>query len=341
MVQRHGFSYPSNPIGTIKSLALHLRVTEEYLNWALKHADRSAYYVRRRERSSTAWQPDKVTYEAHDWLKQVQEKLLVHLLRKVQYPPFVVGGVPGRDLRMAVERHLYARSLMTFDVSRFFESTSLEQVRTIYKRFFCFPEVVAEALCRLTTVNGHLPRGASTSSYLANLVFFAEESALVDRLGEWDTVPFRYSRWIDDITITSRAQLTDSAVEQVTGLVAQMLSRHRLQFSRERDISPTERRKRRVVRSSRVIVVHNIQIRGGRMSVSKQRRNELRRTIYYLEGRSKVGPLCTNDKELLVSTQSLLGYLGPFHPKLSAEYRVVLSGIRHREREWLQNAPIT
>lgn len=332
MQQSRAFEYPHKSIGSLRALASHLGMSEQQLRWAVENAGPSAYFIRKHEPSRDRRLPDKVTYEARDWLKSLQERLLDRLFREVRYPPYVVGGVPGRDLRAAVERHLHARSLMTFDVSRFYESTSVQQVHRILKRFFCFPDEVAIALCKLTTLHGRLPRGASTSSYLANLVFFADEEGLVDKLASWKPFPLRYSRWVDDIAITSQSPLSDETVAEVTGLVASMVMRHGLRFTREKNVKQPKRRKRRVVRSALVVTIHNIQIRGARMSVTGDKRNELRRSVFYLDQMAEKGPLSSEDLKRLRSAQSRLGYIGQFHPRLAAQYRPVLRSVWRRHK---------
>lgn len=222
---------------------------------------------------------------------------------------------------------------MTFDVSRFYESTTYEQVRSIYKRFFHFPDEVVTALSKLTTVDGHLPRGASTSSYLANLVFFDDEEALVTELATSMQIPLRYSRWVDDIAITSRLALTDEAIAQVTERVAGMLTRHGLRFTREKGVLQSKRRKRRVVRRAGFVTIHNIQICGSRMSVASHKRNELRRSVYYLSKKSQCGPLDPIDLAALRSAQSMLGYVQQFHPGLATLYRPTFRDIWKRHKD--------
>lgn len=284
------FDYPGRPIGSIASLAAHLDIAVRDLERAVGRAGLAAYRVVHVDHDGNEQVPPKVTYDAHRWLKDLQQRINDRILRRISYPKYVVGGVPGRSLRDAIEQHAYARSLLTFDIKRFFENTRSDHVRRALRFALRCPPEVADTICSLCTVNQHLPRGAPTSSYLANIVFVTEEPTLVAQLESLDPHRLRYTRWVDDITVSSTRTITREIQTLVTAEVSAMLRRRDLEFTREKEVPPASRRKRRAALNAPAILVHGIEVRGGRLIVPKHRRRELRAGVHELLQSTRQNP---------------------------------------------------
>ena len=75
-------------------------------------------------------------------------------------------------------------------------------------------------MTRLTTLNGAVPQGACTSSHLANLVLYETEHALVH---EFHQKGLKYSRLLDDITVSSKFDLSPLRVSSNIDCIAKML----------------------------------------------------------------------------------------------------------------------
>ena len=93
-------------------------------------------------------------------------------------------------------------------------------VYRIWREFFHFAENAADLLTRLTTKDARVFQGTPTSSYLANLAFWDREPALVLRL---ISRGIRYSRYVDDIAVSSPAEMSEEdkrwAISQVYGMI--------------------------------------------------------------------------------------------------------------------------
>lgn len=317
------FAYPHLPIGSIDALARHLRLEKERLERAVSKVGPNAYRVRKVTPSEIRGIPDKVEYAPKPWLKELQRLLNSRLLRSVDVPRYVVGGVPGRRLRDAVERHTYAQSLLAFDISRFFESTKADEIRRVFKHLFCFPPEVVEVLVKLTTFEDHLPRGAPTSSYLANLVFFEDEPGLFEWLSDQRPHGLRYSRWVDDMNITSPHPIDAELVESVKAQVTSMLRRRGLEVNWT---------KHRALDRVDAIEVHNIRIRRTTLSVAKWKRRALRAGINVLSRASSAGPLTVEELEKFNALASRVGYIQHFHPREMKRCRSELDAILTRHR---------
>lgn len=170
---------------------------------------------------------ERVVYDTRQPLKGILQRLNAHFLRRVTYPDYLTGGLPGKDYRSNVAMHADAAIAVKEDVAQFYPSVTADVVFDILHRFFRFGDDVAEALTLLTTRNGHLEQGAPTSSYLANLAFWDVESAVVQRLAArgFNT----YTRHADDINILSKEKRTGDEIAWAVSEIYGMLARKGLQ----------------------------------------------------------------------------------------------------------------
>jgi hypothetical protein len=129
------------------------------------------------------WKPGKVlekkdgtprpTHDAGKPLKVIHERIKNRLLKQVDYPCYVLGGISDKKTTRDYARHaaLHAKKkiLISEDIQDFFPSTTSNVVLHIWQRFFNFHPDVADLLTKLTTHEGALPQGWKTSGYLAKL----------------------------------------------------------------------------------------------------------------------------------------------------------------------------
>ena len=99
-----------------------------------------------------------------------------------------------RDPVRNAELHVGRKILIKEDIKSFFPSTSSDLVVSVWHSLFGFSHEVSRCLTALTTLNGQLPQGAKTSTFLANLVLWKNEPDLVAYLR---SNGLQYSRYID------------------------------------------------------------------------------------------------------------------------------------------------
>ncbi|MBW0169646.1 MAG: reverse transcriptase family protein [Hydrogenophaga sp.] len=165
---------------------------------------------------------ERTLYDTRQPLKTVLHRINAHFLRQVVYPEYLTGGVPGKDYTDSVKIHVGARTVVKEDISKFYPSVSFDVVRDIWGRFFGFADEVAELLAMLTTRDGHLEQGAPTSGYLANLALWDVESKLITKLDSIGVT--RYSRHVDDITLSSAEHLSSQRIDWVVRAVSAALA---------------------------------------------------------------------------------------------------------------------
>lgn len=132
--------------------------------------------------------------------------------------------IKGRSPFKAVQKHQKNESKWfgKFDFKSFFPSTSPEFVFSMLSQLFPFCFIVstprgAEALKRaldLAFLDGGLPQGTPMSPMLTNLMMIPMDHTIANKLHNWDGQKFVYTRYADDILITSRYAFSIRQMEQ-------------------------------------------------------------------------------------------------------------------------------
>jgi hypothetical protein len=218
--------YPFDRVQSIESLRHPLGMSPGELAKLARRASSLYFVAKRVEKDDGSY---RVLYDTREPLKPVLQRINGHFLRRVIYPAYLTGGVPGKDYTSSVAIHVDAKTVIKEDISKFYPSVGFDVVFDIWNRFFGFADDVAETLTMLTTRDGHLEQGAPTSGYLANLALWDVEPTLIQQLSAIGVT--RYSRHVDDITMSSDQYLSPSRVDWVERQVTQTLLRKGLKVN--------------------------------------------------------------------------------------------------------------
>ncbi|NJD68616.1 MAG: hypothetical protein FIA90_08215 [candidate division NC10 bacterium] len=131
-------------------------------------------------------------------LKEIQQRIAA-LLERVKLHPDAHGFRGERSILTNARLHLDRQVVINLDVKDFFPSSTFERVLGCLGSLG-YPHGVALLLTQLTTYHDVIPTGAPTSPILSNLICRRLDLRL-SRLG--DQLNFRYSRYADDMTISS------------------------------------------------------------------------------------------------------------------------------------------
>lgn len=153
-------------------------------------------------------------------LKNIQIRIKQRILTAVSFPAYLTGSLKGQDQVRNASLHQGASVTVCEDIKSFFPNTTSEIIFDIWRGFFGFSENVSNILTLLTTKDGVLPQGAVTSSHLANLVFWRQEHSLYVRLASEGV---SYSRYVDDITLSSLLPLNSNELARHISLVDGMI----------------------------------------------------------------------------------------------------------------------
>jgi retron-type reverse transcriptase len=131
-------------------------------------------------------------------MKAVQYYILHFILQKQAVSSFATGFVRGKGIVYNARLHAGAPFLLNVDLTNFFGSITLAQVREEFLKIG-FPIATADTLAQLCTYNGSLPQGAPTSPALSNLAF-AEADQEIAALSL--SRKLTYSRYADDLSFS-------------------------------------------------------------------------------------------------------------------------------------------
>lgn len=213
----------------------------------------------------------------------------------------MTGSLKGCDYKTNATLHAGSSIVINEDITRFFPSTSDTIVHNIWQHFFGFGNEVTECLTKLTTRQGELPQGAITSSFLANLVFWKDEPALQASFRARGII---YSRYVDDIAVSSVNFLDKPAKTNVIASIYGMLSRHGYQ---------PKRAKHEIRTSGQRMEVTKLSV-NSKPGLSSAKQSQIRSAVHHLEQAILRGEIIEFDKGPYAQTLGLVHLLARFHP---------------------------
>ncbi len=184
-----------------------LKVDEAELQRILDNIN-SYYYERRfdkltktgeRKRNKDGSYRDRIINPSTGPLKEIQERLKLYLTRNLSMPPYAYGGVRKRDNVLNAAKHKGKKFVFQTDLQDFFPFVSCKMVCSMLVSKGLSMNI-ASTITKLTTYNGHLPQGASTSSLLANLVFEKAGNEILEFCKENGLT---FTTFVDDVAISS------------------------------------------------------------------------------------------------------------------------------------------
>lgn len=262
----------------------------------------------------------RVTNDAKPALKAIHERIKSRILRKVKYPSFLHGGIADpfspRSIKSNAATHAGQHSLIKEDIENFYPSITSDKVYRIWKYFFNYSDEVARALTTLCTYNDCVPQGWKTSGYLANLVFWDSEPKLVERL---KGLGFRYSRFVDDIAVSTSTKPSSAQLSIVIRLIFQMF------FST--GFKP-KRSKHQILARGELMEVTGLQVNSAEPTLSASRKNNVRAVVHQVLNT----PLhMRNSKEFVAKwrrASSIVGRLNSMDNEKGSKLKELLQSVK-------------
>jgi retron-type reverse transcriptase len=309
--------YQKKPIGNLGSLARLLAIDEDQL---VRLADKADSFYHLHKRIEKADGTFREIYSVKRELKFQQKQIIRNIYSNVYFPRYLQGSIKDkscpRSPKADAEIHVNVSLLVKMDISNFFPSLKSEVVFDIWTRFFHFPETVARLLTRLTTFNGVLPQGAPTSPGLANLAFWDIEPAVVDGLRRNG---FTYTRYVDDVTVSSTRFTTMQELEPIFETVFGMF--------RSKGVKPN-RKKIDISTSGYSMLVHNLNINSGVPTIPRNERSRIRAAVRECEKNYPDHKQSKDYEELWTSTLGRVNYMSQFHSTEAQTYHKRLQAVR-------------
>lgn len=137
-------------------------------------------------------------------LRDIQNKIKDRILKRLPYPNHISGGLKNRsNITNAVQHRSRVCHFQT-DLTKFFQFITCRMVFEMFRSHGFSPEI-SRVLTQLTTYNGHVPQGAPTSTYIANLVGLNFDQPLLEICNNNN---IKYTRFIDDLWFSSNNDIT-------------------------------------------------------------------------------------------------------------------------------------
>lgn len=312
--------YPYRPIGSIDALSKVLACSKEQLIVTSQNSD--LYYIKNTPIIKTNGE-ERITYNPREPLRSIQKKIVRNILRKVEYPKYLQGGIRDINTPRSYDRNAKLHSgssiLIHYDIQNFYDSIKAKYIKGIYQYFLKFHPEVANILLALSTHKNMLPQGAPPSSYLSNLVFWDVEPSLVNELSK---MGIKYSRYIDDITLSSISKLTPSAIRKVKRMIERFISSKELRINS---------RKSKIQRKGEVMSVCNLNINSGRPTLPSKEKSKIRTAIKQLEDWPKSERQSMKFNQIYTSLEGRIRMLARFNPSLANKYKDRIGVIRLEE----------
>lgn len=306
-------AYPHDPIQSIGSLCRALAVPERYL---LSVADRAPkLYVGPTPKPKKSGNGFRDVYDTRPPLKPLLKTINRVFFKKVVFPDYLHGSISGCDFISNARVHEGSVTVVTEDIKGFFDYITEEHAYAIWRQFFRFGEAPAELLTKLVTNGGRVYQGTPTSSYLANLVFWNTEPRLVEAMAARG---LRYSRFVDDITISHPESIGNEEKSWVVAQIYGMLGSRGFKPARDKHAILNGRGPRKIMR---VNVNEHV-------TITRAERHQVRAMVHQLEQRVRSGENTPEVRQALSSTLGKIGRIQRLHPGYAEQLRVRARGVQ-------------
>ncbi|MBC2716060.1 MAG: RNA-directed DNA polymerase [Desulfobacteraceae bacterium] len=180
----------------LKHLALCLDISEDELITVSENTKKYYFSWKKPKKDGTF----REISDTAPRLKIIQKKLH-QLLKKVVLSDAAHGGVPGRTNQSNADAHCGESFIYKLDFRSYFPSISHQRVFHLFRHELNCSNDVASLLTKLTTINGCVPQGSSTSMDIANLVCRNLDAWLI---GLSKSFGLKYTRYVDDLTFSGK-----------------------------------------------------------------------------------------------------------------------------------------
>lgn len=159
--------------------------------------------------------PDKKPREVYDPIGPLRALQKNAFLPRLDRFSKSHGGVRGRSQLTCVTEHANQQFVCCADIQSFYPSIHFERIRGLFLRLGCSEEV-ALILTRLCTHHNRLEQGFITSPILADRLFRGADKAILHLCTKYG---LRYTRYVDDITISGPFNLEKSGFPGLVGRI--------------------------------------------------------------------------------------------------------------------------
>lgn len=208
----------------------------------------------------------RILYEPLPSLKEIQIWIKDNLLVDVPVSRYAKAYTNGRSIKEHVKYHKGQKNVLTLDIEDFFGSITFQMVEELFSSFG-YSSLISNLLAKLCTFQNSLPQGAPTSPIISNIILKPLDDTLSDYCRKKD---IKFTRYADDLAF-SGDEINKMELEAIISQKLREIGGLRLNSEKTMLMKKNQRQT-----ISGVIVNKKVQ-------VPREKRDELRQAIYYIE----------------------------------------------------------
>jgi hypothetical protein len=309
--------YPCRPLQSVESLAKALACPESLLRSLAARAH--TLYIGPTPKPKKNGNGFRNVYDTKPPLKPLLKKINKVFFEVIEYPGYLQGSIKGRDPVRNAKLHENAQVAICEDIEKFFDNITAERVFSIWNGFLGFAEEPATLLTTLTTNGDRVVQGTPTSSYLANLAFWDIEPTVVERLASRG---IRYSRYVDDITVSHPTGLSAADKAWAMSQVIAMMGSRGFKPARDKHV---------IQGGSGPITLMRMNI-NRQATITAKERGQIRAMVHHIEKRLERGDIGVELDEAMNTVTGKVGRLHRLHPIEAEKLRQRLHVVREAMR---------
>ncbi|MDK1895509.1 reverse transcriptase family protein [Klebsiella sp. K4-172] len=274
------WSYSNKPIAKIESFLKLIGVSENKLNFILNNKNKffkKVPVIRNNKK--------RMTYKVIGELSTIHESIKKHVFSNVVLPNYITGGRKGISYIDDCRMHCDKSIIIQEDIKDFFPSITEELIKKAFQYYMNFSPEVSMLLAKISTLEGSLVQGTTLSTDIANLIFLEEEVALSHEIQNMGGV---YTRYVDDITIGFKNEITNADITKVKKMVGTIIIKSGLRLNK---------RKSKIMRDGQTKIVHGVKVIK-EIRPTQKRKRDIR--MYLFNFSKKV--LCNEDVMTVLSS---------------------------------------
>ncbi len=208
--------YLNKPIYSTKNLALLLGIDKKELQNIAKNSNKYFQLIQQVKKDGGV----RNCYNLREPLKYIHKKIQHRITSNVCYPNYIQGSIKGCSNLTNAQLHEKSKTIIQLDIKNFFPSIKTKHIYVLWRHFFNFSEEISNLLTSLITLDKNFIQGSPLSSDIANLIFWDKEHSLVENFRKNNLI---YSRYVDDINISSKNKISDKSKTHIIQRVHSMV----------------------------------------------------------------------------------------------------------------------
>ncbi len=151
-------------------------------------------------------------------LMAIQREILKQLLLPYfDVPHCCIGFVKNKNILDNVRPHLKNIYILKTDIKDFFPSIKQPRIQQLFEKIG-YSKKISSILARLCCRYGSLPQGAPTSPILSNMIMLDADGKISQLCEQYN---FVYTRYADDITISSKNKINTDIILKIKKILAE------------------------------------------------------------------------------------------------------------------------